>query len=89
MLHPQQQLNQFFLRQALQISAIHLPMDSGIAPADKCVGNYVRLHIRTDKTVLTVHRRADDLDFAGSGGRGKDFRPVLQVRHVGSEPVQL
>ncbi|MBD2748663.1 hypothetical protein IC232_18370 [Microvirga sp. BT688] len=40
MLHPQHQLNQLFLRQALQISAIHLPMDSGIAPADKGVGNY-------------------------------------------------
>jgi hypothetical protein len=41
MLHPQHQLNQLFLRQALQISAIHLPMDSGIAPADKGVGNYI------------------------------------------------
>ena len=39
-LHPQHQLDQLFLRQALQISAIHRPNGSGIAPADKGVGNY-------------------------------------------------
>jgi hypothetical protein len=38
--HPQHQVNQLFLRQTLQTSAIHVPMDSGIAAAEKGVGNY-------------------------------------------------
>ncbi len=61
-LQPQHQLNQFFLRQTLQISAIHLPMDSGIAAADKGVGNYAQGH-PTDakldlKALLALVRQA-------------------------------
>jgi hypothetical protein len=40
MLHPQHQLDQFVLRQPLQITSIHNPMDSGISGDGKGVGNY-------------------------------------------------
>ena len=34
-LHPQHQIDQFFLRQTLQITSIHAPRDSEIPPPDK------------------------------------------------------
>jgi hypothetical protein len=39
-LHPQHQIDQFFLRKTLQIPTIHDPMDSAITRFGKGVGNY-------------------------------------------------
>jgi len=38
-LHPQHQIDQFFLRQS-RITAIHIHMDSGVCSSDKGVSNY-------------------------------------------------
>ena len=63
MLQPQHQLDQLFLRQALQISAIHLPMDSGIVPADKGVGNYPNIieHAMNNWSELHYKKRQDGI----------------------------
>ena len=39
-LHPQHQINQFFFRQTLQITTIHILMDSGFCSPGKALGNY-------------------------------------------------
>ncbi len=44
-LHPQHQLDQLFLRQPLQITTIHIPIDSGFLTPGKALGNYNRRQV--------------------------------------------
>lgn len=86
-LHPQHQIDQFLLRQTLQITAIHIHMDSGILAPDKGVGNYSFLVL-----ILVIHSSSYSRSghmwkncrsataFCGSGSRGPNGVRSMSTR---------
>ena len=86
-LHPQHKIDQFFLRQTLQITTIHSLMDSGFRAHGKALGNYrdriIEL-LRCAEIVNWIVRDKRGINTYYSARTGKDamsyrFRPGVEV----------